>query len=129
MFDVDVEAQKVRNTPTHRRGCSSADVSCRHLGANEVADITIIRRVVTAAYPISVNLIQRIEPKIKLNIAPKAIKTNQISQQVSDMAEARRMIKTGSLCNITLLENKSVSIVITNTDKPSAMLVNPGTRV
>ena len=110
-------------------GCSIAVVNCRHLEANEVADITSIRKVVTAAYPIRVSLIQRMELKIKLNPAPKAMNTNQISQQVSDMAEARRMIKIGSERNTALLVNKSVISVIADNNMPSAMLVIPGTRV
>src|SRR5512133_3019168 len=96
VMDVEVVAQNPTNKAMQMMGSSNAEVIWRHFVDSEVADMTMKRRVRTAAYQINVSLIQSIEPKRKPITAPRTIKASQMSQPVRDVAAVRRSMKMGS---------------------------------
>ena len=83
-MDGEVDDQNPTNKAMQRMGSSNAEVIWRHFADSEVADMTMNRRVRTAAYPINVSLIQSMEPKRKPKTAPRTIKASQMSQPVKD---------------------------------------------
>lgn len=126
MNEADEAAQKDSNITMQKRGWSSAEVTWLHIGDVEVAEMTKIRRVTTAPYPINASFIQNMEPKKNPKTAPNAIKAIQMSQQVRDVAEVLRRIKMGSFSSNTLLTSRSVVMVIKNSVKPSMRLFVAG---
>lgn len=82
VMEAEMLAQKPSRSAMHRIGWSSAAVIWRHFATNDVADNTIMRRVKTAANPMSVSLTHSSqEPNRKPTPAPKAMNASQSSQQ------------------------------------------------